>query len=442
MMDGTRLQFLLFRALFLCVLLLGGWLAHHHSTEFDWSLTGSNRLSPASEALLERLSGRVEITAFARDEPVLRRRISNIVGRYQRAKSDVELRYVDPDRHPDVVRGLGITRNGELLVRYRGGERKVQSLTEAALSNTLTALDQRDRRTIRYLVGHGERSLTGTGNHDLGEIGRSLRSSGVTIEALDLIAEARIPDDTSLLVIAGPRTPLAGGEIALIGAYLEGGGNLLWLADPLNDADWSTLESVVGIHLLDGTVVDSATRIPGLEERAFTLVTEYPDHPITAELDSPTLFPLAAALELRPGADWEATALLESSSTTWTETEPGDDAPTLDVGRGERQGPHVVGAELVRDGPTGTQRVIVIGDGDFLANAYLGNGGNLQLGMNLFNWLTSESPSLDIVPQLRPDTHLDFSQSEVVTIGAMFLVLLPCTLVGCGVLSWWRRRHG
>ena len=33
------------------------------------------------------------------------------------------------------------------------------------------------------------------------------------------------------------------------------------------------------------------------------------------------------------------------------------------------------------------QRAVVIGDGDFLSNRFLGNGGNRELGQRVFNWL-------------------------------------------------------
>jgi len=228
----------------------------------------------------------------------------------------------------------------------------------------------------------------------------------------------------------------------LIDEYLRGGGNLLWLADPRGAEGWSRLESAIGVRLLEGTVVDSAPRMFGLEEPAFTLISEYPNHPVTAGLDGPTLFPLAAALEPKLGPEWNVSPLLTTLSRAWTETEPDDDAPTFDQALGERQGPLTIGTELRRHLPTGVQRVIIVGDGDFIANAYLGNGVNLQLGMNLFNWLTSESRSLDIVARSRPDTQLNFSEHQLVAIGALFLVLLPCALVACGMFSWWRRRNG
>ena len=42
-------------------------------------------------------------------------------------------------------------------------------------------------------------------------------------------------------------------------------------------------------------------------------------------------------------------------------------------------------------------RIVVVGDSDFLSNTYLGNGANLEWGLNSLNWL-----SIDAVPMLIP----------------------------------------
>jgi len=39
---------------------------------------------------------------------------------------------------------------------------------------------------------------------------------------------------------------------------------------------------------------------------------------------------------------------------------------------------------------TTQQRIVVVGDGDFLSNAYLGNVGNLDMGLKMVSWLIHE----------------------------------------------------
>jgi hypothetical protein len=84
---------------------------------------------------------------------------------------------------------------------------------------------------------------------------------------------------------------------------------------------------------------------------------------------------------------------------------------------------------------------VVIGDGDFLANAYLHNAGNLELGTRLVHWLASEDELITIPPKVAPDTVLELSPLEAGIIGFGFLFVLPALLFGTGLALAWRRRR-
>ena len=89
----------------------------------------------------------------------------------------------------------------------------------------------------------------------------------------------------------------------------------------------------------------------------------------------------------------------------------------------------------------GEQRVVVTGDGDFLSNAYLGNGGNLMLGLNIFNWLAHDDSYISINPRPAPDLSLILSPLAQGFIGFGFLLALPLLLISAGIGVWVRRRR-
>jgi len=154
--------------------------------------------------------------------------------------------------------------------------------------------------------------------------------------------------------------------------------------------------------------------------------------------------PQAAALAVQPGADWTAAVLLESQSRSWTETGPLDGPMRFDPDSAERSSPLTVGVALSRPRPDAApqqQRVVVIGDGDFLSNTYLGNGANLELGLNIFNWLTWDEAPLLIPPRVAPDPNLNLSAGALALMAAVFLMGLPVTLLASGWLIWFRRRR-
>jgi ABC-type uncharacterized transport system involved in gliding motility auxiliary subunit len=85
------------------------------------------------------------------------------------------------------------------------------------------------------------------------------------------------------------------------------------------------------------------------------------------------------------------------------------------------------------------QRLVIIGDGDFLSNAYLGNIGNLDLGLKLMNWLAAADDLIDIPARTAPDLTLELSYTTSAVIGFTFLLVLPLVLLLCGFIIWWRR---
>ena len=201
-------------------------------------------------------------------------------------------------------------------------------------------------------------------------------------------------------------------------------------------------------------MVDADTPLLGIKNPAFIPIADYGPHPITESLRSPALLPQAVALDLQPAAGWKADVLLESQLRTWTETGSLDERMQYDPETVERSGPLTVGVALVRTRPgppvagavdtqaaVSQQRVVVIGDGDFLSNTYLGNGGNLQLGLNIMNWLTLDDTLIVLRPKAAPDIHLDLSDGALALIAAVFLLVLPATLLVSGWLIWFRRRR-
>jgi len=82
----------------------------------------------------------------------------------------------------------------------------------------------------------------------------------------------------------------------------------------------------------------------------------------------------------------------------------------------------------------------VIGDADFLTNSYLGNVGNLELGMSIVNWLSQDEAFVSIPVRTARDRTLNLGRNAQLALGLIFLALLPLVMVASGVTIWWRRR--
>lgn len=75
------------------------------------------------------------------------------------------------------------------------------------------------------------------------------------------------------------------------------------------------------------------------------------------------------------------------------------------------------------------------------SNTFLGSGGNLDLGMNIVNWLAGDDSLIALQPRPTLDATLDFSRAALYSIALVFLVGLPLALALAGAAVWWRRRR-
>ncbi|MEY2681430.1 MAG: hypothetical protein RL661_1661 [Pseudomonadota bacterium] len=452
-----RLQNLLFSLLFLVVVGLVAWLSTQYSAQFDWTASHRHTLSEASLKVLDLVKAPVSITAYARENQQVREPIRDLVDRYSRYKRDLSLQFVNPDTQPEKVRQMGIQVDGELVIEYEGRSEKIQEAGETSLTNALQRLATAEERTIVFIEGHGDRSPLGKANHDLQQFADELKRKGFTIAAANLATTPLIPDNTDVLVIAGPRTNLLPGEVKLIEDYLNKGGNLWWLGDPGELHGLEPLAKQLGLRFLPGVVVDASTQLLGIDDPTFALVSDYPPHTITQGFQQMTMFPSAAALDQMEKSDFEKEPLLATLARSWTELGPIEGKIAYDAAKGERQGPLDLGYAITRPitpepsdkdvehdksaaRTPSEQRIVVVGDGDFLSNTYLGNGGNLELGINMVQWLSRGDALINIPAKIAPDRKLQLSAFASGTIAVGFLFVLPVLLIGIGAWVWFKRR--
>jgi len=436
-----RLQSFSFYLLLITAIGLAGWLSEHSARVWDWSDSARNSLSPASRQLLAQLQAPLEMVSFTPSDPSLRRQVREILDRYRRQQPEwVHYRFVDPARHPDLTRKLGIRLSGELRLSYQGRSENLRQLDEERISNAIQRLLLRGERWIVGITGHGERRLDGGANHDLGEFGKELQRKGYQLQSLALTSTPEIPDNTSLLIIAGPQTDYLPGELQQIQDYLAQGGNLLWLLDPGSLYGLQPLADWLGVSVLPGTVVDASAAGLGLDNPAIAVVSRYPDHPALRHFDRISLFPRAAALADTPKDGWRKIPLLQTQAPAWNETGAIRGQVSRDPALGEQAGPLTLGLAITRE-QNPQQRLLLIGDGDFLSNAFLGNAGNLDLGLTLVRWLTRDDDLVQIPAHTASDLSLELPVNAGLAIGLGFLILLPLGLMLVGLSIWWRRRN-
>lgn len=444
----TRFQLKLHNLLFTLLLLaLAGLVvavSQRYHTQWDATASARNSLSDASLKVLKALDGPVVVTAYATRQDArlgdIRKLIREALAPYLRAKPDMTLRFVDPTEQPKQAKEAAVKLNGEMVVSYGQRSEHLTDLNEERLTNLLMGLARKEQRQVLYLDGHGERKLDGLANHDLGDFGRRLRDKGFATVPLNLALAQDVPASTALLVIAAPQVDLLPGETAKLERYLDRGGNLLWLIDPEPLHGLQPLADKLGLALTPGTVVDPGAQDMGLPPTV-ALATAYGVHAVTQHFNLTTVFPLARSIGTEERQGWHATPLIEAAPRGWVESgklegdlrfDPKKDVP----------GPVTLGVALERETENKAQRVVAIGNGAFLSNTYLGNGGNLDLGVNLANWLSGDDRLIAIQPRATVDGMFSLNKTAAAVIGLGFLLGLPIAFLIAASVIWRRRRHG
>lgn len=444
-----RLQNIIFIVLFSTIVGLLAWLSNQYNIESDWTNNNKNTLSDISIKLLQQTPAPITITTFIPDGNLVSNRqyIKELVGKYKKHKDNITLKIINPDIAPDLVRQLKVTNYGEVVVEYEGrNEHITQQFNEQVLTNTLQRLLRQGERRILFVNGHGERKPNGKANFDWSNFSEKLKVKGISTSLLKLNETPNV-QDVAAIVIASPQTDFLAGEVKLLTDYVKAGGNLLWIKEPGESLfGLQPLADYIGVRFHPGTIVDPTAQVMKVNDPSFAIITTYPSHAITRDFQYISIFPKAVAINFEHiKDDWKISPFIQTVPRSWSET--GILKGAIDYNAGiDIVGPLTIGLALTRkdnkanDNKIKKQRIVILGDGDFLSNAYLGNQGNLNIGHNIINWISNDDNFILIPSSSAVDSQINISGLFGALIGLFFLVVLPLGLLISGTLIWYKRR--
>jgi ABC-type uncharacterized transport system involved in gliding motility auxiliary subunit len=445
--NRVQVQLLLQNGIFALLLVAAAgliiWLVKDNTAQWDLTSGQRNSLSDATRKVLDNMKGPINITAYATTRDAaqgnVRQQIAEFMAPYQRAKRDLSLQYIDPTSNPSETKAANVRMNGELIVAYGGRSEHLTSLSEQSMGNMLQRLLRGKEQQIGYLIGHGEPTLDGRANFDLGSFGQQLSTKGFRVAPLNLAVAPEVPDNINVLVLGSPRAPLQKAEVAKIHRYLERGGNLMWLIDVGSLNGLEPIAEYLGVVLSPGVVIDPLGAKLGAPPTT-AIGVAYGMHPITEGFNLNTVFPFARKIEMKPeNGEWHATRLVEVAQSGWLELDDANKDVRYDKGR-DVPGPITIALALDRKVKEKDQRIVLFGGSGFLTNSFVGNGGNIDLGVNSLNWLAQDENLITIQPRATIDSQLKLTQTGMNWLTLAFLILLPAIFLFTGGMIWWRRR--
>ena len=458
--KSLRLQMLaqswLFVVLFVCLVVVVGYLSSQYHVAKDITQANRNILTQGSANILKAIKGPINVTVYATNDDAnhgdtFRKGMIDFMARYQREKKDINLKFINPTLEPKLAQEANIKEDGEVVVEYNKRTEHISPpIAEQEMTNLLVRLARTNTQAIMFLDGHGERHLQGVKNHDLGEFGKQLEVKGFKFANPDLTIAQAVPANGAMLVIASPQVDLSDIEAKKIKAYLESGGNLLWLLDDDNLRGLKEVADYLGFKVSPGIAVDMTAAQYGADAKV-AFASMYADHAITRNFQLRTLFPEAHEVDATASYEfgWKVSRLVEVAPNGWLETEKivdgGKNQRAVFDEKTDKRGPINIGVAMEREYGKKGQRVVVMGNGNFLSNTFITNGGNLDFGVNIVNWLVGDDSLITIQPMPLKDINVtipsdDKSRIVAWTVFHGFQYFVPLGFFVAGFWLWWKRR--
>lgn len=463
-------------AVLLVLVLVGmvNYLSFRHYVRWDWTKSRIFSLSEKTKNVLKGVKDQVRVVVFMTGTTPLFDQVKELLARYQAACPKLSVEFIDPERDPLRTRQLaqefGVSVANTVVFAQRDRKKHVTSdqLAEYDYEGiqfgqapkikafkgeeqfTSAILQVTNPRVPKayFTSGHGEHDPDDFGADGLAQFKELLKRDNWEVAKATLFA-GTVPEDCDVLVVAGPVAPFTDAEKEAIAKFLDKGGRLLVLLDPVlgRGQQPSGLEAMLlqrGVKVGNDLVLDPERRLPFFDLSA-VFVNEFRSHPAAASLRGMALLlPVARSVSTANTEGVKSTTLFTTSTAGWGESDISAILARKEIDRDAQDTPGPVSLAVAAEPEKpekGSWRLAVVGDGDFLTNGYIGNAGNANLGANLVNWLGQKEESLGIAPRQPEQVNLVLSAGQLRGIMLVSLVGLPAIGIILGVGVWWRRRR-
>jgi len=439
------------------ILVLLNFVANRHSLRADTTAAKQFSLAEQTKKVLKNLDRDVKVTAFYRSED--KWQIENLLREYEHYSPHFKWEIIDPDQKPAIAKRYNITAYNTTVLECNGKEERITTHTEQDLTNALIKVTRRENKKIYFLTGHGEKDIENSERDGYESIKKLLENENYDVEKLLLAEKDHVPDDCSLLIIAGPRTDLFENEVEMIKDYLKKGGKALFLLDPESPDSYAELLKDWGVEVGKNVVVDASGigRLFGAGP-AMPIVAQYQHHAITEKFRLMTFYPYARSVRKSPDAPTgiTITEFARTSENSWGETDPIASGATVRFDEGkDLRGPVPIAVAVEKaaeEKPPASDneeeftpkevktRIVVFGDSDFASNTYYRAQGNGDLFMNAVSWLAEQEDLISIRPRDPEDRRVNLTRSQSRLVFWVTVVLMPLAVLGVGAGIYWKRR--
>lgn len=432
--------------------------------KIDLSYFQTTRVGTANLALAKELTQPVELLLFFPVGNEVLEQVSTYAEGLARASDKITVRRVDQALDPDLARKYKVRANGYLGIGTEDRQENLRIGLEMERATTvLRKLDRevherlikvlRPPRVAYLTTGHLERDYSPPSDdrrRGLADFRQVLDTLGFKIQRLGagegLASE--IPNDASVVIVAGPLEPFLPAEVDTLNRYLQGGGRVMFMIDPDQGSTGDELLAPLGLRVSKSLVAASSLqhqwRIEGQGDSVYNLATNqtgtHPSVDVLHKGRGRLAVLMAGAGELSKREDAPKNAKITFTVRTMPKAyvdangngkpDEGENLTTVDL---------AAAVELEAQGEGEPGRAVVYADADLASNGVVRNQGNYAMLMDALRWLAGDSATGEVeeerdvrITHRRDEDRIWFYGSSV---------LMPISVLGAGLFYTRRTRR-
>jgi gliding motility-associatede transport system auxiliary component len=455
LLRARQTKYVAYAAVYILVVLtavvIANFLADRYNKSYDATSNKRYSLSDQTAKVVKGLKQDATIIYF---NPSTRfRQGKDLLDEYAALSPKVHIRYIDPDKDPQLARQLGV-RSFENAAVVQIGDRKeeAKSMDEDGITGAIIRDLKSQTRTVCFVAGSGEHQIDDSERNGYSRFKDLLSKEDYEAKSIDLLQKDEVPGDCTVLVAGGPTRDYLQPEVDAIKKYVEDGGRALFMLDPPlkigrseiadNDALVNLLQSW-GVTLDKDLILDlnPLGQLVGVGPQV-ALVTSYDSHAIVNGMKgTATGFPLSRSIEVKNGDKTAVEKLFDSSASSLATKNLS--SPAVDPNDPKNtKGPLTIASAGTYSGskPDSQGRFVVVGSSAWAANSFISFNGNSDLALNTIDWLSSAENLISIRPKEPEDRHITMTHAQMNMVRITSQFLLPLLVIVAGVSVWWKRR--
>ncbi|MBQ1235139.1 MAG: Gldg family protein [Oscillospiraceae bacterium] len=450
-------------------------LTDRFNLQLDLTPTSAYSLTEEGMAILDTIDSPTEIAILAEESTFVNggggsldpyfSQANTVIKLIAGANKNINLQYVDLDKNPTFKSKYPDYNLAECDVIVESEGKVVHlsaidlfNVTTTTIGTTAISSSKAEEAVLSAMLVASSESLPkvtvvqGYDEFSTDTLTNLLMTNAYEIDSITLSTVDAIDPDTDMLLICSPKRDYTAKDLDKLDAFLLNGGNygktLMYFADTEQPA-LPNLEGFLkewGVEVQRGTVFETNTNRM-ISNNVFWSLCDFVDNDFTANMYQRSLFPtlpycrpLKATFTESGIRQTHVLSQFTSGSGIYPENDKNwkltEDKITGNV-------PGIILCEASVSPDTPSSYVVVFGTVNFINEEIFSETsfGNAEFALDLTNQLVKSGEELSLTSKKIGNGYLSILQDDQQIMFALFVVILPVSLLVLGVWTFFSRRH-